>query len=346
MTRTSILIVLSLIAVAFVGCGGDGGADVNDGEADFSGTYCLNIESLEMTIVQTGNSVTFEFDPPAATAGTGTVHGDTLELTALAPEGTFTCTAVFADNRESFSGPYEVVDSTSATVLDGTLIGTRGQCPAYDIDANGVPRFVATDYTDITHVESISKFRSASGHSYTDEFETCRSMKHYYGAYEPYRENNTFPIYSPVDGIISALSNDGHGASIGLNNKQLRIKSDDQPAFTFIVFHCDLISSAVVLGKQVQAGELIGHARLYYDDLDEHAGCFDIAVSVNTPSGVRLISYFETLDDAVFAAYAARGATSREDFIITRDARDADPLECDGEAFLTEGSLENWVVLH
>ena len=84
---------------------------------------------------------------------------------------------------------------------------------------------------------------------------------------------------------------------------------------------------------------------MYYEDLDEYATSFDIAVWVNTPSGLKLVPYFDTLKDAVFNNYIARGASSRQDFTITKEERDADPLECAGESFLTSGNIENWVTL-
>ena len=33
---------------------------------------------------------------------------------------------------------------------------------------------------------------------------------------------------------------------------------------------------------------------------------------------------------------------SREEVIIIKEERDADPLSCDGETFTTQGTLENW----
>jgi hypothetical protein len=171
-------------------------------------------------------------------------------------------------------------------------------------------------------------------------------MRHGYSVYESYRENNTVEVYSPVAGDIVSISNDGHGASIGLNNKQVQIRPQGQPAFVIRIFHCDLASSAIAAGKKVTAGELLGYARLYYDDLAEYADSFDIAVFVNTPDGSRLISYFDIMEDMLFSDYIARGATSRQDFIITKEERDADPLQCNGEWFVDGGHLENWVILN
>jgi hypothetical protein len=226
------------------------------------------------------------------------------------------------------------------------LQGAKGECPTYDISLYGIPRFVDRDFTQLSKIEKISKFRSGVGHDYSDSFEPCRSMKHYYSVYASYRSNNTVEVYSPVAGDIVSITNDGHGASIGLNNKQIQIRPAGQPAFTIRIFHCDLVSSAVATGKKVKAGELLGYARLYYDDLMEYADSFDIAVFVNTPEGVRLISYFDVMESAVFEAYMARGAASPQDFIITKEARDADPLQCSGDQFADGGNLENWVTLY
>lgn len=171
-------------------------------------------------------------------------------------------------------------------------------------------------------------------------------MKHYFDPFLRFRDNDMVEIYSPVDGIITSVLNDGHGASIGLKNKEVQIKSDDQPAFVFILFHCDIISEAIASGKRVRAGELLGYGRLYYDDLQQYVTSFDIAVSVNTPTGMRLISYFDILNDQVFNEYISRGTNSRSDFVITREARDGSPLQCNGETFLDSGILENWVTLN
>jgi hypothetical protein len=342
-----ILIPCFLITAVFIVCEREKGVTNNDKKADFSGTYCINAQNIEMTILQTGNNVTFTLQPEVLVNGTGTVSGDSLKLTASASgTKTFTCLLVFPQDRQSFSGTYQTTDTTGTITEEGMLQGDKGECAKYDIAVNEIPKFVEKDFTQLSKIEKISKFRSGEGHDYSDGFETCRSMKHYYSAYEKYRENNTIEIYSPVAGSIVSVSNDGHGASIGLNNKQVQIRPDEQPAFIFRIFHCDLVSSAITAGKKVQAGELLGHARLYYEDLGEHAGSFDIAVFVNTPSGMRLVPYFDTLEDTVFNDYVSRGAHSRENFVITKEARDADPLECNGETFVTSGHLENWVVLH
>jgi hypothetical protein len=316
-------------------------------ERDYSGTYCLLGLNAELTIIQTGSNVVFTLKAEVLISGTGTASGDTLTLTAPFLEAnTFNSLLVFSPNRKHFSGPYQIIDSASMVIDEGQLQGDKGECPAYDISLYGIPKFVEKDFTQLSKIGKISKFRSGVGHDFSDGFESCRSMKHYYSVYESFRLNNTVEIYSPVAGDIVSISNDGHGASIGLNNKQVQIRPDKQPAFTIRIFHCDLASSAIATGKKVKAGELLGYARLYYDDLPEYADSFDIAVFVNTPSGMRLISYFDILEDVVFDNYVARGAASRQDFVITQEARDADPLQCNGQTFVDSGHLENWVTLY
>ncbi|MBN2480293.1 MAG: hypothetical protein JXB19_01020 [Bacteroidales bacterium] len=315
-------------------------------EEDFSGIYCLNIQNMEMTIVQSGNEVTFTLQADLLTNGTGTINADTLNLTATANGNeTFTGHLVFSKDRKSFTGPFRITDANDLVTMDGILQGTKGGCLKYDIEARGVPKFISHDFTQLFKIEMISKFRSGFGHSFTDGNESCRSMKHYYNPYPAYRENNNVEVYSPVKGTIISVLTEGPGSSSGLTNKEIQIKPDDQPAFIIVIFHCDLASSAIQTGKRVTSGELIGYARMYYEEEGHYVTSFDIALYVNTPSGMRLVPYFSALTDGIFNSYVARGAQSRQDFIITKEERDADPLQCDGETFLTNGNLENWVIL-
>jgi hypothetical protein len=316
-------------------------------ERDYSGAYCLPGLHAGMTIIQEGSSVSFTISADTSMNGSGTVFGDTLNLTStLSDSSTFKMSLDFSHNRKTFSGTYQMRDNTGMVVEEGQMLGVRGSCPTYDVSRDAVPKFVRKDFTQLGKIEKISKFRSGEGHDFSDAFESCRSMKHYYSVYEGYRLNNVVEIHSPVAGDIVSISNDGHGASIGLNNKQIQIRPDGQPAFVIRLFHCDLASSAICAGKRVKAGELLGHARLFYEDLGEHAGSFDIAVFVNTPNGRRLISYFDTMSEVAFSAYTARGVASRQDFIITKEERDADPLQCNGEEFMNSGNLDNWVMLN
>lgn len=344
MTKFRFVLVVVCIAAFCVHCG-----PVQSGEtetaADYSGVYCLNLLNQEMSIQQDGESVTFSLPSEMLQDGTGEVSGDSISLKAVTQESAnFSAEITFSADGQGFSGLFEILGPGGETALAGTLLGEKGPCPQYDLAVQGLPHFVEADITELDKIEEVSKFRSGFGHSFTDGFEVCRSMKHYFSPYAAYRENNLVEIYAPVSGTIISVMDDGHGASVGLTNKAVQIRPDSQPAFTFELFHVDLVSAQIVTGKRVEAGELLGYARMYYEDLDEHATSFDVAVWANTPAGTRLVSYFEVLTDPVFAAYQARGAASRQDFIISQQARDADPLECSGETFNSAGNLENWFV--
>jgi hypothetical protein len=158
-------------------------------------------------------------------------------------------------------------------------------------------------------------------------------MKHYY---QPIEINgsidwSTVQMFSPVSGTVSKIWE-------GWAGTQVQIKSEEYPAFFFIIFHVNL-TNPLNVGDLVTAGQQLGtHIESHYSS--------DIAVGVDTPSGWKLVSYFDVMTDSVFQDYQARGLSSRDDAIISKEARDADPLTCDGEEFTDSGNLENWVVLN
>ena len=201
----------------------------------------------------------------------------------------------------------------------------------WDIDKDGIPRFVIFNYIELDKINRISKFRSSQGHDYSDAFEHCRSMKHYY---EPKGtvDWTSIKIYSPVTGKLTRVEEEWAGT-------KLEIASDDYPAFRFSVFHINL-SKQRNLDEQVMAGELLG----------THIGLetwSDISVIVNDPTRQgRMVSYFDVMTDAVFNEYRNRGVNSREDLIIPKTVRDANPLTCSGDTFMGIDTIENWVILN
>lgn len=199
----------------------------------------------------------------------------------------------------------------------------------YDVDLLGIPRFVNSNYIELSKIFRISKFRSAIGHDYSDDFETCRSMKHYF---QPRGNANwsQVQIFAPVTGKISTVYEEWAGT-------QLWIQSEQYPAFFFIVFHVHL-SAPLAVGDMVTAGQNLG-THIGFETMS------DIAVGVNTPGGWKLVSYFDTMSDPLFQYYRNRGIASREQLIISREQRDADPLVCSGETFIDTGHLDHWVAL-
>jgi hypothetical protein len=193
---------------------------------------------------------------------------------------------------------------------------------------DSIPQFVTENYIDLDSIARISRFRSGVGHSYTDNFETCRSMKHYF---VPKDETDwtAVKIFSPVDGTVVKMEK-------GWAGMQIRIESEDHPGLFFILFHVN--TDGLSVGESIKAGQQLG----------VHIGpqtWSDIAVGHDASDGWRLLSWFDLMSDGLFKAYQDRGLESRIDAIISTVDREEDLLICNGEEFASEGNLENWVEL-
>lgn len=234
----------------------------------------------------------------------------------------------FSDDGSSFTGMCTIA-GTNVYQIEG-LKEDIGESAVVGTDI--LVQFVEVNYIDLDMIDSISRFRSGEGHDYSDDFESCRSMKHYY---RPKSGVNAaeINIYSPVDGTIRYIMVE-QLASAGT---QICIESTDYPAYQFIIFHVDL-DPTLEVGDTLAAGQLIG----------THIGAAtwsDIAVRQYTSEGNRLVSYFDVMTDSLFAEYQARGIESRDEAIISQEDRDASPLTCNGEQFTGAGTLNNWVDL-
>lgn len=189
-------------------------------------------------------------------------------------------------------------------------------CKKYDVDTNGIPKFVKVDFIELGKITRISKFRSGSGHNYTDDFETCRSMKHYFSMDTSIEPQNILitNVYSPISGKIIRLQNENN-----TDTKQIWIKSEEYPAFVFRIFHVNC-NKTIKFGTHVSPGTILGSTTNT-----------DIAVIVRTTNGKKLISYFDVMSDTLFANYIVRGVSNRNDLIISKEERDFNPIECEGD---------------
>ena len=122
---------------------------------------------------------------------------------------------------------------------------------------------MSAEFTDLSMIEEISKFRSGAGHDFsnfnvdlpeecdvnigdyfatvTDEPES--SMKHYFLPYDDFRGDMvTVPVYAPFDGEITRVSYEQ--SESGLQNHRVEITSKDHPEYTAVIFHIDLVDKA------------------------------------------------------------------------------------------------------
>ncbi len=200
------------------------------------------------------------------------------------------------------------------------------------VNEDSLPKFIQADFIDLSKVASISKFRSASGHDFSEHGESCRSMKHYYNPpFDPngpqYSHSQTsFPspdpatatsIMSPVDGTLTMIVEEH--TPIG---KQLYIRPTSNPGYTIRLFHVYPLDG-IQAGAKVTAGQVLGN-------IGKNQGT-DIAVEINTLRGPQFVSYFEVMPDSIFANYQAHGITNRNDLILTKAYRDSHPLQCTGD---------------
>jgi hypothetical protein len=298
---------------------------------DYSGTYYVNLASQPrwvMEINQVGDNVTFTIDGDFFFEGEGTVYDNTMTLAADI-DGTINIFITFSDDGQSFSGTW---DHTSS---GGTITGSKSPWVTYDVDADGIPEFVTEDVMDLDNISQISKFRSGAGHDFSDDFESCRSMKHYF---IPGVDKSLIEIFSPINGTVIGITDEWEGSA--WKGTMVSIASEDYPAFHITIFHIELIHPLNV-GDEVTAGQELG------SPVDgDSVTIADTAVGVNTPGGYKLVSYFEVMTDTLFSSYNYPGLSSREDVIISEADRDADPLTCNGEQFGDDGDLDNWVNLN
>ncbi|MDH4298348.1 MAG: hypothetical protein OEV74_18875 [Cyclobacteriaceae bacterium] len=198
----------------------------------------------------------------------------------------------------------------------------------WDIDKQGIPKFVNVNYIELNKISQISKFRSSVGHDYSDNYEQCRSMKHYF---QPYGDINwgTVKIYSPISGTITRAEQEWAGT-------KLEIESSKYPAFRFQIFHINL-EQPLEVNDKVTEGDYLGT----HISNDTYS---DVSVIVNDPAKQgRFVSWFYVITDQVFQEYIERGAITREDFIISKELRDANPLDCNN--FGLDDPLEKWFIL-
>lgn len=200
----------------------------------------------------------------------------------------------------------------------------------WNFETNGIPVLIQADYLELGKISQISKFRSGEGHNYSDAFESCRSMKHYFMP-KSNDQASTIKIMSPLNGTISKLTEEWAGT-------QVEIQSKEYPDFHVIIFHINLIHP-LVTGDSIKTNQVLGY----------HIGpqtWSDIAIGCTSNKGWKLVSYFDCMADSIFDHYKTRGASNRSDFIISKNDRDAHPLTCSGESFVSGGGLADWVQLN
>jgi hypothetical protein len=307
-------------------------------KADFDGRFYVTMGPNPrgiMDIIQSENSITFTLEGAGFhVEGTGTVTENTLTLSALIEQlGLFESTVTSSDGARSFIGLWTI---TGETFMEGTLAGDRTPWATYDVESSGIPLIVNSDCIELTKMERVSKFRSGHGFDYSDDFESCRSMKHSY-ALKPGENPDACSIFAPFSGTVIGYLEDREGTTLW-KGTTIGIQPDSHEAFWVLLFHVNL-DSPLEVGDHVEAGQFLGKPK-------KEDGGTTVAVWVHTPDGDKLLSYFHVISDSLLARYQLRGVDSREAAIISKAERDADPLTCQGEEIVDTGNLGHWFILN
>jgi hypothetical protein len=181
------------------------------------------------------------------------------------------------------------------------------------IRESGHPHFITHNYIDLERIYTISKFRSSAGHDASDSFETCRSMKHYFGYSSQDPDPSTIKIYAPATGKVAFIFSDAPG-------KEVWIRPDAAPQYLIEMFHV-VPNDDIKIGSRITSGQIIGH----HVSKETQS---DMLISMHGLFKHKHISYFEVITDEVFTQYQALGIERREDFIVSKEERDNKPLQC------------------
>ena len=239
--------------------------------------------------------------PPTTTVAPTTTAAPT---TTVAPTTTAPPTTTVAPTTTA--APTTTVASTTTAPPTTTVAPTTTTEPGIQFGVGGLvadleawaerdlPQFITASQIDIADVEFVSKFRSSAGHDYSDSFESCCSMKHYFRPFDYFDVRLTQPIYSPVDGVVLYLippfgGSDGGGwieyeemtgmtVPADYRDWDILIRPDEAPNVWITHMHVnplDEIVAAVPVsdtvetmfgsarpapaGYRVSAGDLIGH---------------------------------------------------------------------------------------
>lgn len=210
-------------------------------------------------------------------------------------------------------------------------------------------KYISAIPVDLTQIESISKYRSCSGHNrdgYTfDQVpETNRSLKHYF--YPVAQFQGTFDkvkMFAPFDGTVASInleSNKVGGRPMNGNGIGFSTLLDKAVLFQF--GHIYFVK-AFKVGDSVKAGELVGYAAL-----GDKAFDFDLDLLGIQPAkdGKEILgSIFDHMMPPVLAAFASDGVTplnTKE----TKTFRDQNPCNFDSQVQGDDRtSTVNWVQL-
>ena len=186
--------------------------------------------------------------------------------------------------------------------------------------AKDLPKIATHNFIEIENLVKVSRFRGGYGHDYSfGSGEKCRSMKHYFWYKgEPGKPHNpkwmSIKYFAPANGTIKQVQTTTNKYG---KEAQFHLESLEHKNIAF-VFHHVALASGLSEGSKVNAGQYLG----IVGDENAHG---EIGLRANT---LQLFSIFEVMSKEVLDEYLALGL-DLEEVIISKEERDANPLNCD-----------------
>jgi len=232
---------------------------------------------------------------------------------------------------------------SSSDPKKGTDAGQVSDWPSTDA------KYISATPVDLTQIQSISKYRSCSGHNrdgYTFDqvLETNRSLKHYFYPIAQLQGTlDKVKMFAPFDGTVSSINletNKVGGRPMTGNGIGLSTPLDKSVSFVF--GHIYFVKTFKV-GDSIKAGELLGYAALGDKAFDFD---LDLLGTQRTKDGQEILgSIFDHMTPTVLAAFASYGITpvnTKE----TKAFRDLHPCNFDAPNLVDDrSSTANWAQL-
>lgn len=210
-------------------------------------------------------------------------------------------------------------------------------------------KYISAIPVDLTQIESISKYRSCSGHNrdgYTFDqvLETNRSLKHYFFPTAQFQGTlDKVKVFAPFDGTVASINLEAN--KVGgrpMNGNGIGLSTPLDKAVLFQFGHIYFAKNFKV-GDWVKAGELVGYAALGDIGFDFD---LDLLGIQPTKDGKEILgSIFDHMSPPVLAAFASAGVTplnTKE----TKTFRDQNPCNFDSQIQRDDRtSTVNWVQL-
>lgn len=210
-------------------------------------------------------------------------------------------------------------------------------------------KYISAIPVDLTQIESISKYRSCSGHNrdgYTFDqvLETNRSLKHYFYPVAQFRGTlDKVKVFAPFDGTVASINLEAN--KVGgrpMNGNGIGFSTPLDKAALFQFGHIYFVK-AFKVGDSVKAGELVGYAALGEKEFDFDLDLFGIR---SAKDGKEILgSVFDHMTPSVLAAFASVGVTP-SNTKETKAFRDQNPCDFSGQGQRDDRtSTVNWVQL-